>query len=71
MVASKRFNEVLSSLAVIQAYLILAWELKYLSHAKASELSTRIEEIQKQLHGWQRWFKTQCLNCVKVQGQNK
>ncbi|WGW01374.1 four helix bundle protein [Vibrio sp. YMD68] len=51
------FLEAMASLQVIESYLILAWELKYISHAKASELKEKLTTIQMQLHGWFRWYK--------------
>lgn len=43
-------------LEVIRAFLILAWELRAVSHNSLAELSARLDELGKQATGWQQWF---------------
>ena len=43
-------------LEVIRAFLILAWELKAVSHNTLSDLNVRLDELGKQATSWQQWF---------------
>ncbi|MBF8224476.1 four helix bundle protein [Halomonas sp. 328] len=49
-------KEVRAGLEVIRGYLLLAWKLRFLSHAAITELETRLEGISKQTARWQQWF---------------
>jgi hypothetical protein len=43
-------------LEVIRAFLILAWELKAISHHTLADLNGRLDELGKQATRWQQWF---------------
>lgn len=43
-------------LEVIRAFLILAWELKAVSHNSLADLNARLDELGKQATRWQQWF---------------
>lgn len=49
------FYGLFESVEVIRAFITLGWDLAYISHNRASELSDLLETIAKQLHGWLRW----------------
>ncbi|HAS8622901.1 TPA: hypothetical protein I7784_21790 [Vibrio vulnificus] len=55
------FVKGMTSMQVIESYIILAWELKYLSHSKVSELKDKLTQVQKQFYGWYRWYKEKVL----------
>ncbi|HIF5960625.1 TPA: four helix bundle protein [Vibrio parahaemolyticus] len=42
-------------LEIVRGYLIVAWELKFISHAALAQISNKIDTILKQLSGWYRW----------------
>ena len=48
--------EVRASVAVIRGFLLLAWQMKFVSHGALAELSGRLEAISKQAARWQQWF---------------
>ncbi len=50
------FMEVNASLETISALLLLAWEMKFLSHGALAVLTECIGHIQRQVVGWRRWF---------------
>ncbi|MDE1351616.1 hypothetical protein L9W80_15835 [Vibrio aestuarianus] len=52
------FISLFENIEVIRTFITLGWDMKYISHSKASELSGLLETIAKQLHGWQRWHNT-------------
>jgi hypothetical protein len=43
-------------LEVIRAFLILAWELKAISHHTLADLNGGLDELGKQATRWQQWF---------------
>ena len=43
-------------LEVIRAFLILAWELRAVSHHTLADLNGRLDELGKQATRWQQWF---------------
>jgi hypothetical protein len=43
-------------LEVIQAFLILAWEIQALSHHALADLNGRLDELGKQATRWSQWF---------------
>ena len=43
-------------LEVIRAFLILAWELRAISHHSLADLNGRLDELGKQATRWQQWF---------------
>jgi len=54
--AAKLLMEVNASLETISALLLLAWEMKFLSHGGLAVLTECIGNIQRQVVGWRRWF---------------
>ena len=54
--AARELVHMRERLEVIRAFLILAWELKALSHHALADLSARLDELGKQASGWQQWF---------------
>ena len=54
--AAKSLMEVNASLETISALLLLAWEMKFLSHGGLAVLTECIGNIQRQVVGWRRWF---------------
>lgn len=45
-----------ANVEVVRAFLLLAWKLKYLSHAALADLSARLEAISRQAARWGQWF---------------
>jgi hypothetical protein len=43
-------------LEVIRAFLILAWEMRAVSHHTLADLNGRLDELGKQATRWQQWF---------------
>lgn len=56
---SQALGELRVSIEVIRSYLLLAWQLKLLSHGGLHELSEGLESISKQAVRWQQWFDAQ------------
>lgn len=54
--AAKLLVEVNASLETISALLLLAWEMKFLSHGALAVITECIGNIQRQVVGWRRWF---------------
>ena len=50
-------------LEVIRAFLVLAWQLKALSHHDMADLNARLDGLGRQATRWQQWFKQ--LPCGK------
>ena len=48
--------EVRVSVEVIRSYLLVAWQLKLLSHGGLHELIGVLESVSKQAVRWQQWF---------------
>ncbi len=44
------------SVEVIRSYLLVAWQLKLLSHGGLHELTGVLESISRQAARWQQWF---------------
>jgi len=44
------------SIEVIRSYLLVAWQLKLLSHGGLHELTGVLESVSKQAARWQQWF---------------
>jgi hypothetical protein len=44
------------SVEVIRSYLLVAWQLKLLSHGGLHELTGVLESVSKQAVRWQQWF---------------
>lgn len=53
---SAQVRHLRASVEVVRAFLLLAWKLKYLSHAALAELSARLEAIARQAARWGQWF---------------
>ncbi|EHJ9985786.1 four helix bundle protein [Vibrio parahaemolyticus] len=51
--------ELNASLDVVQSLLMLAWELKFLSHGALVLLTEQLESVQRQVAGWRKWFQSQ------------
>ncbi|MDK9773968.1 four helix bundle protein [Vibrio sp. B181a] len=51
--------ELNANLDVVQSLLMLAWELKFLSHGALVLLTEQLELIQRQVVGWRKWFQSQ------------
>lgn len=54
--AARQLIHMRERLEVIRAFLILAWELKALSHHALADLNSRLDELGKQATRWQQWF---------------
>jgi hypothetical protein len=54
--AARELIHMRERLEVIRAFLILAWELKAVSHHSLADLSARLDELSKQATRWQQWF---------------
>jgi len=52
-------KELRGRIEIIKAYLLVAWEMKYYSHAFFAEMNERIEEISKQAASWEKWMRAQ------------
>lgn len=51
--------ELSAILETVESLLILAWELRLLSHGGLALLSEQIGHIQRQVAGWRKWFSLQ------------
>ncbi len=51
--------ELNARLDVVQSLLMLAWELKFLSHGALVLLTEQLELVQRQVVGWRKWFQNQ------------
>ena len=51
--------ELNARLDVVQSLLMLAWELKFLSHGALVLLTEQVELVQRQVVGWRKWFQNQ------------
>ena len=54
--AARQLIHMRERLEVIRAFLILAWELKAVSHNSLADLNARLDELGKQATRWQQWF---------------
>lgn len=54
--AARHLIHMRERLEVIRAFLILAWELKAVSHHALADLNARLDELGKQATRWQQWF---------------
>lgn len=53
---AERVAALRAELEVVRGFVLLAWRLKFLSHAGVTELATRLEVVSKQAARWQQWF---------------
>ena len=53
---SHALGELRVSIEVIRSYLLVAWQLKLLSHGGLHELTGVLESVSKQAARWQQWF---------------
>ncbi len=53
---SQALGELRVSIEVIRSYLLVAWQLKLLSHGGLHELTGVLESVSKQAVRWQQWF---------------
>ncbi len=51
-----RVREVRASVEVIRGFLLLAWQLKFVSHGALAELAGRLEAVSRQAARWEQWF---------------
>lgn len=49
-------KQVRAGVEVVRGFLLLAWQMKFLSHGALVELSTRLEAVSRQAARWQQWF---------------
>lgn len=54
--AVEALGELRASIEVIRSYLLVAWQLKLLSHGGLHELTGTLESVSKQAARWQQWF---------------
>lgn len=54
--AARELTHMRERLEVIRAFLILAWELKAISHHALADLSASLDELGKQATRWSQWF---------------
>ncbi|MCC2525797.1 four helix bundle protein [Vibrio coralliilyticus] len=43
-------------LETVQCLLLLAWEMKFISHNAMTNFTDAINNLQRQIVGWRRWF---------------
>lgn len=48
-----------ASVEVLRGFLLLAWQLKFISHGALANLSGRLEAISRQAARWEQWFVVQ------------
>lgn len=53
---SESLGQLRVSIEVIRSYLLVAWQLKLLSHGGLHELTGVLESVSKQAARWQQWF---------------
>lgn len=53
---AQALGELRVSIEVIRSYLLVAWQLKLLSHGGLHELCGVLESVSKQAARWQQWF---------------
>lgn len=49
-------KQVRAGVEVVRGFLLLAWQLKFLSHGALVDLSARLEAVSRQATRWQQWF---------------
>ena len=54
---SDLLGQLRASIEVIRSYLLVAWQLKLLSHGGLHELAGVLESVSKQAARWQQWFR--------------
>ncbi len=53
---SELLGQLRASIEVIRSYLLVAWQLKLLSHGGLYQLTDGLESVLKQATRWQQWF---------------
>ena len=53
---AQHVRQLRASVEVVRAFLLLAWRLKYLSHAALADWSARLEAMARHAARWGQWF---------------
>lgn len=61
-------RQVRAGVEVVRGFLLLAWQLKFLSHGALVELSARLEAVSRQAARWQQWFEERWGAVVPISG---
>ena len=56
VLGAQALGELRVSIEVVRSYLLVAWQLKLLSHGGLHELTAGLESVSRQAARWQQWF---------------